>query len=131
MILDRKAQNGNLKKDMSKVNIIDPKGNKLVVVFGSYWNDMKDFYINVFGNDEGFKYIIRKSNIDTRSILNDYLKARKNSQKTDTRRQMPKGKRQVSINICHCHNPLSRPGICPRRTRKRQTARTSKFARTR
>lgn len=83
MILDRETQNGNLKNNMSKVNIIDPKGNKLVVVFGSYWDDMKDFYINVFGNDKGFKYIIRKSNIDTRSILNDYLKARKNSQKTD------------------------------------------------
>ena len=78
MILNRKAQNGNLKNGMSKINVIDPQGNKLVVIFGSFWNDMNNFYIDVFGNDIGFKYIIRKSDKNTRNILDEYLKARKN-----------------------------------------------------
>jgi len=81
MILSGNIKNGNLKNDMSKINIIDPKGNKLVVVFGSYWNDMKDFYIDVYGNDNGFKYIIRQGFTDTQDILKEYIKYQKKLQK--------------------------------------------------
>lgn len=74
MICNEKAINGNLKEHMSKIAVVDPNGRKKVIIFGSFWSNMKDFYIEVYGNAKGFSNIIKESNSDTHNILKEYLK---------------------------------------------------------